>query len=528
MTISKKLIVSMVALTSIVLIATLSLARWSFEQGFAEFINGLERERLGRIAEQAIIEYQLAGNNWGGIENQTNLLGPWPNKSPPRGPRRGPPPRQEFAQNQQSPSERRSNEQQGPGFNATLPLTHLVSLEGDVLLSSASVMPPNRGRLGTEWADRPRRPQQQSQTKPDIQTIEPKDTSLQNSNNITEQTNMGIEIEIPIVFEGNTIALLRSYTPAPLSNSLASKFEQQQLKASYIIGFVSLCIAVALAFFIAAMFVKPIKLLSAGVSRLTEGKYELSLPTEGTDELAQLMRDTESLAKTLNQVRSQKNRWFADISHELRTPLTILVGEIEAIRVGIRKFDTKQLDSIEQEVSLLHRLVDDLYQLSLSDVGALKYEFSLNDLSEMVSTSVASFRGSLADKKIDLKTSISPNIHYLVDPQRFEQLLNNLLSNSLKYTDGGGKLLVTLKQDKTGIYLSIEDSYPSVPEEECEELFKTLYQRNASRNRSNSGAGLGLAICKNIAESHQATISASPSELGGLKVLVSLNKEKVT
>ena len=518
----------MVALTSIVLIATLSLARWSFEQGFADFINGLERERLGRIAEQAIVQYELAGNSWQGIEKQTSLLARSTNRLSPRGPRRAPPPRPKFTQTPPSSLEQRGNVQQGSDVKAPLPLTHLISLEGDVLLSSTSATLTDRGRLVHEPSDRPRRPQPKRQTNPNIQISEHKDTLLKNSNSNSEQINKGIEIEIPIVFEGDTIALLRSYTPAPLSNSLASKFEQQQLNASYIIGLVSLAFAAAVAFFIATMFVKPIKLLSAGVSQLTEGKYHLKLPTTGKDELAQLMQDTESLANTLNQARSQKNRWFADISHELRTPLTILVGEIEAIRAGIRKFDTKQLNSIEQEVSLLHRLVDDLYQLSLSDVGALKYEFKLTNITEMVSSSVASFRESLAEKQIELKTNILPNIHHLIDPQRFEQLLNNLLSNSLKYTDAGGQLHLTLEQHKTVINLSIEDSYPSVPKEECDELFKTLYQRNTSRNRSNSGAGLGLAICKNIAESHHASISASPSELGGLKVLVSLKKENVT
>ena len=329
---------------------------------------------------------------------------------------------------------------------------------------------------------------------------------------------------MPVFLNGDVIAYLRSYTPKPLNGSLASQFESQQLKASYIIGAVCLTIAIGLALFIAKMFVKPIKQLSAGVSQLNKGKYNLSFASKGTDELAQLMRDTESLANTLDKAKSQKSRWFADISHELRTPLTILIGEIEAIRAGIRTFDSKQLDSIEQEVKLLHRLVDDLYQLSLSDMGALKYEFIDTDLSQMVTNAVESFAPRLADKDIKLQSDISKEIRYLIDPQRFEQLLNNLLSNTLKYTDAGGAMQVRLWQNEQEILLSFADSAPSVPKEECELLFDTLYQRNSSRNRNNSGAGLGLAICKNIAESHHGNISASPSELGGIEVLLTFLK----
>ncbi|WP_110429513.1 ATP-binding protein [Glaciecola sp. KUL10] len=482
MSISNKLMVAMISLTSLVLIATLSLARWSFEQGFSDFLQGLEEQRLNRMA-QDIVEYytqnefSLEGIQFGNVNAFIDSSRRAGARGPSQGPGRRPPPH--LRPKQTLHADRINN--QPPPFpkQRNAPPTRLIDSKGNVLLSDT---------INEEYFEQ------------------------------------AIKVALPIVFEGQEIAQLESYNLKPLQSQLASEFAKQQTIASVIIGCLSLILASLLAFLIGRKIISPLKVISSSVSELTKGNYELALKTEGKDELAKLMKDIEFLANTLSKAKTQKSRWFADISHELRTPLTILLGEIEAMQLGIRSLDKQQLGSLEHEVKLINRLVDDLYQLSLSDLGALKYEFSTVNLSLLIKSVAENFAVACNEKSIDMQFHIEPNIYINADAQRINQLVINLINNSLKYTDDGGLIRIGLASKHNTYVLAVDDSYPSVPEEDCMQLFETLYQRNESRTRANSGAGLGLSICKNIADSHQAIINAKPSDLGGLQINVAFPK----
>jgi two-component system sensor histidine kinase BaeS len=106
------------------------------------------------------------------------------------------------------------------------------------------------------------------------------------------------------------------------------------------------------------------------------------------------------------------------------------------------------------------------------------------------------------------------------DAERLRQLLTNLLSNSLRYTDSGGTLQVSLTTGAECVLLRFSDSVPDVPEEALERLFERLYRVEGSRSRAHGGAGLGLALCKTIVEAHDGTITASQSDLGGLEITI--------
>ena len=104
----------------------------------------------------------------------------------------------------------------------------------------------------------------------------------------------------------------------------------------------------------------------------------------------------------------------------------------------------------------------------------------------------------------------------LADSQRLDQLLVNLLENSLAYTDSPGRIEIALSSTRNSVVITIEDTPPGVEEDEYEKLFEPLYRHEVSRSRRTAGAGLGLAICRNIVDAHQGTITASRSKLGGL------------
>jgi two-component system sensor histidine kinase BaeS len=210
----------------------------------------------------------------------------------------------------------------------------------------------------------------------------------------------------------------------------------------------------------------------------------------------------------------------------LRTPLTILQGEIEALLDGIRPLTLEHIHSLHQEVGHLLRLVADLYDLAQADLGTLNYQKHTLNLCELVRDSVASFQPAFhkANLQLDFHTS-AEKIYCLGDTDRLRQLCNNLLQNSLRYTDSGGAVRVTLDQYVATIVLNISDSTPGVPDEALPRLFDYLYRVDSARTRSKGGSGLGLAICQRIAEAHQGILSASHSESGGLSVNLQLQSD---
>lgn len=202
-----------------------------------------------------------------------------------------------------------------------------------------------------------------------------------------------------------------------------------------------MCLVLAgfVSWLVATRLLTPVRGILNGISELSNGRYSVTFSDKRKDELGQLMSDISSLSDTLERNRSAKNRWFADISHELRTPLTVLSGEIELLKAGLRPFDQQQLQSFEQAIRLLRHLIDDLYDLSLSDVGGLKYHFSQQNLLNSLAIVLDSMEKQAEEKSLSLDLQVNEdNLMANIDQKRIEQLLRNLCDNSIAYTDGPG------------------------------------------------------------------------------------------
>jgi two-component system sensor histidine kinase BaeS len=217
---------------------------------------------------------------------------------------------------------------------------------------------------------------------------------------------------------------------------------------------------------------------------------------------------------------------MADISHELRTPLALLRAEIEAMQDGIRASDEAQLNKLHHSVMQFSRLVDDLYDLALADAGALSYHKAPLNLAEVLIESAASAEHRISQKGLKLRLEIADRLPVFGDARRLRQVADNLLKNSRRYTDSGGEIRLSAWRAGRQVYFKIEDSAPGVAQETLARLFDRFYRAEESRSRAGGGAGLGLAICRNIVEAHQGSISAKVSPLGGLQIVVSLPMDK--
>ncbi|AAR36510.2 HAMP domain-containing protein [Geobacter sulfurreducens] len=309
-----------------------------------------------------------------------------------------------------------------------------------------------------------------------------------------------------------------------LSEAHQLRFIREQKLAVALVAGVVVCLAAGLSLLVAKRLVRPIRDLAGATGQLAAGRFDTRIPVASSDELGHLARDFNALALTLEKNEQARRQWVADISHELRTPLAVLRGEIEAIQDGVRQPSPDSIRSLHGEVLRLNRLVDDLYQLSLTDIGALAYRKEPLDLGRVLVGALVSYRAEFAGKGIAVREEISVRqpITVFGDAERLQQLFVNLLDNVLKYTDIGGELLVRLTCHDGAVTVDLQDSVPGVPEEALGMLFERLYRVEGSRSRARGGAGLGLAICRNIVEAHNGTITARYSPLGGVWIAVTL------
>lgn len=330
---------------------------------------------------------------------------------------------------------------------------------------------------------------------------------------------------VELKVDDRTIGYLGLIPPRILSDKRIEKFASEQNQSLIVIALSIAAGAALLSIPLAGRLVRRITTLATATTKLASGIYDIRVPAEATDELGQLARDFNRLAGTLEKNEQLRRRWVADISHELRTPLAVLRGEVEAVQDGVRQLTPQTMDSIHAEILHLSRLVDDLYELALADIGALTYRKENLDLRTLVGHVVQSYRDEFSAHELTLefRTPDEPLVLF-GDAERLRQLMNNLLQNSLRYTDPGGRLRIDFGENSEFFQLRFADSAPGVPEEALAHLFDRLYRVEDSRSRAHGGAGLGLALCKSIAEAHGGTIAAAPSALGGLEIIISLAK----
>lgn len=166
---------------------------------------------------------------------------------------------------------------------------------------------------------------------------------------------------------------------------------------------------------------------------------------------------------------------------------------------------------------MLSKLVDDLYELSLADVGALTYRKHSCVLDQLLQTSVSMFQERLNARHLRVELDLpSEPLELLADANRLQQLFSNLLENAVRYTDPKGVVRIRAFTDRTDVCIDFLDSGPGVSDEQLPRLFERFYRGESSRNRASGGAGLGLAICQSIALAHGGSLSAAHSPLGGL------------
>ena len=241
----------------------------------------------------------------------------------------------------------------------------------------------------------------------------------------------------------------------------------------------------------------PVEALTAGAQQIASGRLDARVDVRGRDEIAELARSFNSMAEALERNERARRNMVSDVAHELRTPLTNIRVQVEAVQDGVAAADAKFLGSIEEEVLNLSRLVDDLQQLSLAEAGQLRLEVADVAVAEIV------------DRALDGMTApvtrdVAEGLVVRADSRRMVQVLRNLVVNAATYARSS--IAVRAAREGEEIVIRVADDGPGVPPEHAERVFDRFHRADASRSRTTGGAGLGLAIARELVELHGGRI----------------------
>lgn len=276
----------------------------------------------------------------------------------------------------------------------------------------------------------------------------------------------------------------------------------------------AVAIALLFTFFLSRQISTPIKALTLASKRLGQGDFSQRVHTGDKGEMGELAQTFNSMASDVERADQLRRNMVADAAHELRTPLSNIMCYLEAIREGIMKPDADTIRSLDEEASLLSRLVDDLQKLSLAEAGELKLDRQMQDINKLVKQTMAAKQSQAAAKGVLLSTELPDKLPLLnIDSQRISQVLGNLLDNALVHTAEGGSITVTAKQEGSWVKVAVSDTGEGIPADDLPNIFERFYRVDKSRARATGGSGLGLTIAKRLVEAHGGKIEAH-SELG--------------
>lgn len=322
----------------------------------------------------------------------------------------------------------------------------------------------------------------------------------------------------PVMVNGRVVGFLALRS---LENALSDadlRFKQRQLVASWFIGGGMVLLASLAAWWLSRTLLTPIQRITSATQQLADGDYTIRIQTDSGDTVGRLARDFNRLAEKLQRNEQLRRNFMADIAHELRTPLAVLRSEIEAIVDRVRHATPEALKSLQTEVTTLSKAVDDLYDLSLADIGALTYRMEPTDIAAALLNTVNVYESRFNSLGLSMSKDIVLGVVARADETRIQQLFNNLLENMARYTQTPGSLRIECAARDGEVRIGFHDSGPGVSEEQRRHLFERFYRTGSASRDTTRGAGLGLAICQKIVAAHNGTITAIASPLGGLLI----------
>lgn len=254
---------------------------------------------------------------------------------------------------------------------------------------------------------------------------------------------------------------------------------------------------------------RPLERMGNAARRIANGDYGARVPRGGADELASLADSLNQMAESLEQQEQTRREFIANAAHELRTPLTNLQGYLEGLRDGVIAPERAVFVSLHEEVRRLASLAQSLLLLTEGD-SARPVEIAGLDLRAAVLNAVELAAPALERQRIRLEVDLPPRLSAQANPEHLSQVLSNLLNNAARYTPEGGLVRVNARARLSDVLVTVVNT-ADIPTNEVPHLFERFYRVDKSRDRSRGGAGIGLAIVKQLVEGSGGEVGVESS-----------------
>ena len=257
--------------------------------------------------------------------------------------------------------------------------------------------------------------------------------------------------------------------------------------------------------FVATTLVRPLRRLTVAAERMNGGDLSARADAGGGAELEKLAGTFNRLASTLAREDELRRAAAADIAHELRTPVAGIVSRIEAAQDGVMADEAANLEAMHAEALRLSHLIRDVGQLADAERSDLLIERRPVDLADVCAGRAAAYAEFFEVKAISFETRLSPAA-LRGDARRLEQIVDNLLSNALRYTDPGGRVVLRCSPAGEGCALEVRDSGIGIAAEDLPFVFDRFWRSDRSRSRATGGSGVGLAVVRELVRAHQGSV----------------------
>ncbi|KPJ99489.1 MAG: hypothetical protein AMJ60_04905 [Desulfobacterales bacterium SG8_35] len=275
----------------------------------------------------------------------------------------------------------------------------------------------------------------------------------------------------------------------------------------------ALILAFIISYFLMRRILKPLSQMNDITREVATGNFSARVEVTSRDEVGQLGRAFNRMADSLAQVEQLRKTMVADVAHELRTPLTNLRGYLEALNDKVLPPSPQTFEMLQQEIMRLVSLVENLQQLAKADAARAFLQREKLSLPEVVEQMLALYRSHFQEKKIAVEKDFAPDAGFvLADRGKLLQAVRNLVENAWKYTPQNGRITISSQQDKDGVKLIIANTGPGIKESDLPFIFERFFRADRSRSRDAGGAGIGLAIVKELIEAHGGHVGAESND----------------
>lgn len=303
----------------------------------------------------------------------------------------------------------------------------------------------------------------------------------------------------------------RSVGPIPeeLEGHLQEAFARSTLISLLVGVLAAVLTGLAVSWYITRRVVAPVTAMARAATDVAEGRYDARVIPSGLgSEFDAVGRSFNQMARDLAAIERTRAEILRDLAHEFRTPLTTIRGYHEALADGVLPGDRATYAMIEAELSRVERLVADLARVSVAEERGLDLQLRRFPVADLLRSAQASVALSFEERGVGLSCEVADDCMVMVDADRLQEVLSNLLSNALRHTPAGGRVTLTAARRNGEVQIGVVDTGEGIAAEHLSRVFERFYRVDGGRSRRQGGSGIGLAIARALVQKHDGHIRA--------------------